>query len=209
MDLLIQGLLIGITLTIMIGPITFTILDASLSRSSTHGIVTAIGMWCSDLLFIGLCYGGAQTIRRSMQSTETSNWVGIIGGIILLIIGVLIWTNRHQGPPRKNQNKLLHYSGHWLRGFLVNTFAPFSVFFWPTVTLTLVIPKATSFIHAASFYVGVMASIMTGDTLKAIFAGWVSRHISPKRVLQVRGALAVLFVAAGLFALGKVIWDVG
>jgi arginine exporter protein ArgO len=70
MDLFLQGLLIGATLTVMIGPITFTILETSLTGGISHGIATATGMWSSDILYISLCYFGAQTLRETMQSAE-------------------------------------------------------------------------------------------------------------------------------------------
>jgi hypothetical protein len=62
--------------------------------------------------------------------------------------------------------------------------------------------------HAISFYIGVMASIMAGDILKAVFAAWISQRIAENTLIQIRTGLALLFVAVGLFSLGKVVWDV-
>jgi threonine/homoserine/homoserine lactone efflux protein len=209
MDLLLQGLIIGATLTVMVCPITFTILDASLSRGVRFGIITAIGMWCSDIMYILLCYFGAQQLRLSMQSSEAGHWIGILGGLILIVIGIIIWKARRRAQQAEdNRRKLLHYSGHWLRGFVVNTFAPFSLFFWPTVTLTIVLPAALTAGHALSFYIGVILSIMAGDVLKAVFAGWISHRITSNTIMQIRTGLALLFIAVGLFSVGKVVWDV-
>lgn len=207
MDLLIQGLLIGATLTVMVGPITFTILDSSFTGGVFYGIVTAFGMWCSDFLYIALCYFGAQQLQVSLQSDEMARWIGIIGGVILITIGVFIWKTRASQAMPQSSHKVLRYSGHWVRGFAVNTFAPFSLFFWPTVTLTIVLPTAASTPHAMWFYAGVMMSIMFGDVLKSLFAGWIRERISPKTIKQIRTGLAVLFVGIGLFSLGRVIWQ--
>jgi threonine/homoserine/homoserine lactone efflux protein len=209
MDLFLQGLIIGATLTVMVGPITFTILDASLTRGVRFGIVTAFGMWCSDILYILLCYLGAQQLRLSFQSPEAGQWIGVLGGIILITIGVFIWrSRRNQETIEDTRHKLLHYTGHWFRGFVVNTFAPFSLFFWPTVTLTIVLPTALTSGHASAFYIGVMSSIMAGDMLKAVFAAWISQRIAQNTLVQIRTGLAFLFVVIGLFSLGKVVWEV-
>ncbi len=206
-NLLLEGMLIGATLVVMIGPITFTILDASLSGGIPRGAVTAFGMWCSDALYIGLCYFGAQQLRLSMQSEDTVQMVSLIGGVVLITIGVLIWTGRHRLQSVRRRHPVVQLPGHWLRGFMVNTFAPFSIFFWPTVTLTLVIPRAVSTAHAASFYVGVMAVIITGDMLKTVFAAWISRRIPPSVVVKIRVLLALLFLVAGVVVLGRVLWN--
>lgn len=192
----------------MIGPITFTILEASLTGGITHGIATATGMWSSDVLYISLCYFGAQTLRETMQSDEMTQLIGTIGGCILICIGIFIWRSRKKREQTIPKNKILHYTGHWLRGFVVNTFAPFSLVFWPTVTLTIVLAESRSTLHASSFYGGVMTSIVLGDILKSVFAGWISAHISPMRIMQLRTAIAVLFVGVGLFSLGRVVWEI-
>ncbi len=207
MDLLLQGFLIGATLTVMIGPITFTILDASLARGTGHGVIAALGMWCSDFMFITLCYFGAQPLRMTMQSNEMTQFAGTIGGCVLIGIGVIIWRSRTQKTQIPSGRKVWRISGDWLRGFVVNTFAPFSFVFWPTVTFTIVLPRASSTGHAMLFYVGVMASIMAGDTLKAMFAGWINKRISNKAHYRLRILLAILFVLAGIVVLGKVVWQ--
>jgi threonine/homoserine/homoserine lactone efflux protein len=207
-DLLLQGLLIGATLTIMIGPITFTILVSSLTGGISYGITTATGMWVSDVLYISLCYFGAQQLRDVLQSAEMTQVIGTVGGCVLIAIGVFIWISRKRKEKERDPHKLLHYSGHWIRGFIVNTFAPFSLVFWPTVTLTIVLPKAISTSHASSFYAGVMTSIVIGDALKSVFAGWISHRISGVMIMQIRTGLAVLFVLVGLFSLGRVVWEV-
>jgi hypothetical protein len=90
---------------------------------------------------------------------------------------------------------------------VVNTFAPFSLLFWPTVTLAIVIPKANSIPVAFAFYAGVMSSIMSGDILKAVFSGWVRQKISSGILTNIRTGLAALFAIAGLFFIGRVIWE--
>jgi len=206
MDLLVQGLLIGLTLTVLVGPITFTILDSSLARGATHGVIAASGMWFSDLLFITACYFGAQPLRLFMQSEDTSRIAGLVGGSVLIVIGIFVWRSRTEQNTERVSKKWFKAAGDWVRGFIVNTFAPFSFVFWSTVTLTIVLPNATSLGHAAMFYIGVMASIMAGDTLKAVFAGWVSHRVSNRVIYRSRTVLAVLFIGAGLVVLGRVVW---
>jgi threonine/homoserine/homoserine lactone efflux protein len=143
-----------------------------------------------------------------MQSEEMTKVVGLIGGLVLIGIGIFIWLSRRRHVKKEPYHKILHYSGHWLRGFVVNTFAPFSLLFWPTVTLAIVLPKATSTSHASTFYIGVLASIIIGDILKSFFAGWISHRVSAVTIMQIRTGLAVLFVLVGLFSLGRVVWQV-
>ena len=52
MDALGSGILLGLTLSILTGPILFTIIQTSIEEGFRAGITVASGIWISDLLFI-------------------------------------------------------------------------------------------------------------------------------------------------------------
>ena len=75
METFFQGFGIGLGLTIMIGPITLTIIDASLSDGWKAGIVTAFAMWLSDLMFIAGIYYGGRELVDSLALDKVNIWV--------------------------------------------------------------------------------------------------------------------------------------
>ncbi|MEN9414305.1 MAG: hypothetical protein RLZ62_609, partial [Bacteroidota bacterium] len=52
--MLLKGVLLGISLSFMVGPLLFSVVEASIVRGFRAGMAVAAGIWSSDFLFIGL-----------------------------------------------------------------------------------------------------------------------------------------------------------
>lgn len=200
MENLIQGIIIGLSLAIMVGPITLTIIDASLADGWKAGIISAAAMWMSDLMLILLIYYGGQEIMDSITIGGLSAWVSFIAAGILMSIGVVLWFLRNkkidlsQSSPNPG-----HMIGHAIRGFLVNTFSPFTLLFWPTLIAGKVLGTEMTPAGSKLFFAGIMGALMTGDTLKAFFANWIRQRISDKYMRYTRVIIACAFMIGGLY----------
>ncbi len=184
----------------MIGPITLTIIDSSLSDGWKAGVLAAIGMWASDLMFIlGSYYGGRQLVER-ITMDKMSMWVRFSAAVILISIGIGLWLVRDKKIDlSKNAPTIVHGIGHAIRGFVVNTFSPFTLIFWPTIIMSMVFAAELSTTQSNLLFTGIMLAIITGDVLKAIFAGWIRQRITSSYMHYARIIIAGLFVFGGLY----------
>ncbi len=202
MEILLQGIIIGLSLTIMVGPITLTIIDASLAGGWKAGLVSALMMWISDFILIYLIYVGGQEMIESLTSGNVNNWVNFAAGAILLCIGIVLWFLRNKeldlSQSRPSAGSLV---GHGFRGFLVNTFSPFTLLFWPTMIAGTVFGADMTRGQAIIYFAGIMGAIITGDLAKVFFANWIRTRISQKYMRTTRMATAVLFAAGGVYML--------
>jgi len=196
----IQGFGIGLGLTIMVGPITLTIIDASLADGWKAGIITAMAMWLSDLIFItGSYYGGKELVER-ITMDKMDVWLSFGAGAVLLTIGIVLWALRNKKIDlTQNAPTIGHGLGHALRGFLVNTFSPFTLLFWPTIIITIVFAEEMPKSESTLFFAAIMLAIISGDILKATFAGWIRQRISPQYMRYTRILIAFFFAAGGIY----------
>jgi len=196
----IQGFGIGLGLTIMVGPITLTIIDASLADGWKAGIITAMAMWISDLIFItGSYFGGKELVER-ITMDKMDVWLSFGAGAVLLTIGIILWSLRNKEIDlTQNAPTFGHGLGHAFRGFLVNTFSPFTLLFWPTIIITIVFAEEMPKSQSILFFVAIMLAIMSGDILKATFAGWLRQRISSQYMRYTRTLIAFFFAAGGIY----------
>ena len=54
LEFLLKGLSYGVVLSFLVGPIVFTLLQASLERGIKIALSVGLGVWISDFLFIRL-----------------------------------------------------------------------------------------------------------------------------------------------------------
>ena len=205
MSLIFLGLGIGFSLTLMIGPITFTILDSSLSRGWRAGVLAGAGMWISEISDITLCYLGGQRVIDSIQREGVNSWMGVVAGLVLVGIAVTLWVKRHAqlGKARAELPSARNLAGHAGRGFLVNSFSPFTVIFWPSLVLTKALNTDMSHQSALLFFGSIIVALMIGDTLKAVFAEWIRRRLKDRYIRTSRIVFAIVFAAIGLYLLTR------
>src|SRR5210317_858169 len=81
----LQGILLGLTFAVLLGPAFFSLIQTSIHRGFMRGMLLAIGIFLSDLVALVLCYFGATQILGS--DPRENVYFSIIGGIIMIIFG--------------------------------------------------------------------------------------------------------------------------
>ncbi len=93
-SIFLEGALLGLTLATFFGfgPAFFALVQTSIHRGGFGpAALLAVGIFLNDVLMVVLCLMGAVQIV-----TEPSNylWFGISSGIILIIFGLVTYTER-------------------------------------------------------------------------------------------------------------------
>lgn len=202
MDLVWEGIQLGLVLTIMMGPILFTMIQTSIEEGFIAGVFVGAGVWFSDILYILFVYYGVSYIDQLAQNQSLLYGMAYVGCVILVVIG--IGTFFSEVPTFELNSEKVRKSSIFnlfTRGFLVNTVNPFTVFFWFGVTSTKVVSGTFDQSRAFLFFGAIMITIMTTDTLKAYLAKWISKKLTQKHIAwsrKITGILLFLF-GVGLF----------
>src|SRR5664279_1113062 len=86
-----EGIIIGLTLAVMLGPAVFALIQTSIHRGTKQGIILALGIALSDLTVLVMSsLGAAQLLTDGKRSLI----VGLIGGSILIIFGIVTFTRK-------------------------------------------------------------------------------------------------------------------
>ena len=204
----INGLFFGLTLTILLGPIFFALVQTGLERGFRAGFVMCSGIWVSDFLFIMAVYLSVSRIVAITEIDGFELWVGIAGGVILLLIGALTLIGK---PPRMDTVKLskkqktASYMVLWIKGFLINTINPFTFFFWISVMTAVVLKNEYSVNQASQFFIGVMLVIVLSDMLKVYLAKFISHRLRPIHVLWMRRISGTALMVFGIILMVRVL----
>ena len=103
MDIIIKGVVSGIVLALLIGPVFFTLLQTSIERGFSSGVFVAFGISLSDSFYILISYFG---LTQFTHSANFHHYMAYVGGGILLLFGLyyLFIKSRKlaQYEPKKN-----------------------------------------------------------------------------------------------------------
>jgi threonine/homoserine/homoserine lactone efflux protein len=223
--MLIQGILLGISLSFLIGPLLFAIVEAGISQGFRAGVSVAAGIWFSDILYVFAAFYGIEAIEALVALPNFKLWSGLLGGLLLTGFGVgslLKSESSNQSSrndisghspssPEKESSRIntpgyiniskspKSYLWWWIRGFLVNTINPGTVFFWLGIVSAVVIPSGWSKSEMLIFFGGMLTTLVVTDTLKAWGAKKLRQFLTPKHIRQIQLGIGWLMIGFGIF----------
>jgi threonine/homoserine/homoserine lactone efflux protein len=197
-----QGVLLGLSLSFMVGPLLFAIVEAGIVQGFRAGMAVALGIWASDVLYVLALMWGLERMEALVQLPGFRFWAGVSGGLLLVLFGLgslLLKKSASQpasGPeaPPQAHKPLLRY---WLRGFLLNTINPFTVFFWLGIAGAVLAPNGWGRREMLVFFGGMLGVLVLTDTLKAYAARRVRRLLTPRHTRMAQRGIGVLLLIFG------------
>jgi threonine/homoserine/homoserine lactone efflux protein len=204
---LLEGIAWGLMLSILTGPIFFTIVQVSMERGFKAGLALVSGQWLSDFIYIGLAIYGTGYMRmldNNPQFKETlSYYLGGIGAIFLSILGlVLLLTKpKNTGTNGLSTNKSL--SAFFLQGYLINTLTPFPIFFWISL-MSSAIGRNMQSAETVMLLCSVILIIIITDLIKVYTARRISHYINAKYTLLLRKIVGLALILSGISMLIRI-----
>jgi threonine/homoserine/homoserine lactone efflux protein len=201
-----EGARAGLLLSLLVGPLVVLLVQLNLRRGTLASFAAALGIWSSDLTFIFLAHFGLDGLERILDMRYLNEVLGTVGALLLLGVGLIMWFRK---PPSVKAKKWLPSRrgllSAWLQGFAVNSFNPFTVFFWSTFVLTQVHNRDLLGWEAASVYGGIVGVIILTDSAKVLGARKLRGFLEPA---MMRRTQRVGAVALGVFGvvLGVRVW---
>lgn len=225
MEIFFKGIFLGLSLAILVGPIVFALIQTAIERGFRAGAVVGSGIWCSDLLFIFASWFGISYITAATEWSGFEQTLGTAGGLLLIGFGFgTIFGKPPTLPLQEDRaediidNQLpaildfddddgINRPGYlslWLKGFLINTINPFTVFFWSGVAGTMIAGENLSTGNAVIFFGAILLTLVLTDLAKVWAAKSIRHLLKPKAILNLRRVSGAALVIFGLVLLIRV-----
>lgn len=204
LPLLLKGLLLGLTLSFVVGPLFFSIIESALARGFKAGIAVASGIWTSDILFIGVMLKGIHWLESITALPGFRFWTGIFGSLILVSFGAAsLWVAQKKPSVHANATPLLQierrdFWSQWGKGFMINMVNPGTLLFWIGTATGLVAPNGWSISEGLLFFTAMMAVLVMTDLLKIYAAKKLRNWLTPSHIVSVRKTIGVVLILFGL-----------
>jgi threonine/homoserine/homoserine lactone efflux protein len=199
----IQGMILGLTLSALLGPALFTLLQTSIHRGLKSGIFLAFGIFLSDITVVYLALLGALQLINQKNNYMI---VGIIGGTIL--IGFGLYTFLHKINIEDNSEGIeIRVPGpltYILKGFFLNIMNPFVWFFWISAMVGVSATLGGDKQAIMTFFVGTLMTVFGADVLKVYLAHRIKDHLNINILVRVNHFVGILLIGFGLFLIIRV-----
>lgn len=197
---LLDGILFGLLLALMVGPVFFALMHRALDGGFFPAMFMALGVVTSDAFFVVLCHVG---ISRFYHLPAFEMVLGMIGGIILLVFGLrMIFIPLGAGRPGPTDPGQPKWLKNVVKGFLINSLNPFVLFFWLGVASLTAVKYQAEMRESTLFYGAALATVLLTDVLKVYLAHRLSSLVNShfiRRLNRIAGFALVLYAIRLLF----------
>lgn len=205
----LQGILLGLTFAVLLGPAFFALIQTSIHRGFRSGALLATGIFISDLFALIVCYFGASQILGS--DPRQNIYFSIIGGIILIIFGTYTGTRIVKSPQTVEGDTVTDNPSkpyvYLIKGFFLNGLNPGMWFLWITIVVSVSANFGVNSKAIYAFLVGVLITIFSTDLMKCYISNQIKKFITPKFMTWMNHIVGLVLIGFGTYLVINVFVD--
>lgn len=199
MDALAKGIVLGLLLSIAVGPILFTIIKQSINNGVKGGLAFVAGVSLSD---VSLAVAANFFTEMATSLLEKRELVGAIGSFFLISVGIYFVFFKKIKVTEEGTQMLTFRKRDYLRlfitGFLMNVLNPLIIGFWLTTSTSF----AGDTINDRFFIFAIaLAMVLVGDVLKVILANKIRKRLTLRNIQMISKLNGVILIFFGLVLL--------
>ncbi len=208
LNILFEGIILGLLVSISIGPAFFAMIQTGIDRGFRYGFFMALGILVSDITLISILYLGSSTF---FDNDANKFYIGLIGGIVLIGFGLYTFTKKPEVFKRRNPNykkpkKEPTFLTFVVKGYFLNILNPFLIIFW-LAALGFVSANAKEgelLNYTLTFFSGTLATIFAADLLKSYIGNKIKKYMRLRYIFWVNRIIGMLLIVFGIILIGRV-----
>jgi len=206
---LLQGILLGLTFAVLLGPAFFALIQTSIHRGFRSGALLATGIFLSDLFALVECYFGASQILGS--DPRQNVYFSVIGGIIMVIFGTYTFSRKVESQKDESgkpaQDKPSRFYVYIMKGFFLNALNPGMWFLWITIVVSVSANYGVNNSSILIFLTGALATIFGTDLLKCFVSHQIKHIVNDKIMTWMNRLVGIVIIAIGVYLVFRVFVD--
>ena len=198
MTLFLKGLAFGFVLAATVGPMWMLCLRRTLAQGALAGFVSGMGIAVADGLYGAVAAFGLAAISGILL--QHSFWIGLVGAIFLVYLGVkiLIAKPSLNNEPQGN----LGHARAFLSTLGLTLANPPTILAFAAIFAGLGLVSSADYSAASLIVLGVFLGSAAWWVILAAGAGWLRGRMGP-------GLVRAINVVSGLSILGFAAWQLG
>jgi threonine/homoserine/homoserine lactone efflux protein len=206
LNIVIQGMIIGLTLAVPVGPLSLVCIHRTISDGRLHGIFSGLGVATADSVYAGVAILGLTIISGVILSYQ-----GIfrcLAAFILILIGIRVFLSDPDGLDRSPEHESYHKD--YLSLLAVALANPLTLVFYAAILPGFgIVVQNTGPVSAAGFVGGVFSGSAAWWIILCGFLGSVRSSIQSGHLRLINRISGFMITCFGIGLLVLVIYFSG
>lgn len=198
MEVAVKGLILGVTISFLIGPIFFGLVDITISKGWKSGLAYIMAVIFTDVLFIV----AINKLFSQLNFEDYKFYIGLVGGIILMFFGLITFFAKASLKSIDIED-IKTISGAFFKGVVINGLNPFVIIWWIGLYTSTSILGYT-FSDKFIYYFCILLMVFLFDLLKMRFAYYLKTRLSIEKIGIVKKVAGVALFLFGIVMITKI-----
>jgi threonine/homoserine/homoserine lactone efflux protein len=199
LSLFIKGLVFGVTMAAIPGPIFFLIVQRTLADGALTGLACALGAVTADTVYALLAVIGLACVAQFLIVYQS--WLTLVGGFFLLYLGIS--TYRRKLVLKTVALDDTRLTAAWFSTFLLTLTNPVTIISYSIIFagLGLVGTAESNYLSSLSLIGGVILGASSVAALLVTFVSSFRQQLSPYALNIINKTASIVLIGFGLAAL--------
>lgn len=191
----LQGIIIGLTLAVPVGPISLLCIRHSITGGRLHGIVSGIGVATADSLYAAVAVLGLTAVSGFIVSQQII--FRAIAGLVLIAVGIKVFISVPPDPGVNTGHG--SYSRDYLSMLALALANPLTILFFLVVLPGFgIVLGGTSLSSSAEFILGIFSGSATWWIILCGTIGSVRSRLTSRNLQMINRISGILIVCFGI-----------
>jgi threonine/homoserine/homoserine lactone efflux protein len=200
---LLKGLVLGLMLSISVGPVIFSIIKQSINNGHRGGFAFIGGVSASDISLVLVCNLFTSFFDSAMNHERI---IGIAGSIFLIILGFYnIFFKKivkaDESTIALKKFKMREIAGIFFSGYFMNTLNPGVFLFWFAASATIIEDSNTT-VRPLDYRIIVFSTclifVVLSDIAKVLLAGKIRTKLTPHNIHIINRISGLILLGFGV-----------
>lgn len=206
LGLFIQGMIIGLTLAVPVGPISLVCIHRTVANGRLHGIISGLGVATADSLYATVAFLGLTAVSGLIIGHQVL--FRFFAGIALILVGIRVFRSVPAEVSVADEEK--SYLQEYFSLFAIAAANPLTIIFFITILPGFgVVAQGTTLIAAVPFVAGVFLGSAAWWIILCGSLGTVRSRLSTGNLRQINLISGILIAGFGAGMLGLLLMAPG